>query len=624
MDNGTIIAKVRQWRDNCKTNQKLAVCYGLGCLLGLGWISSLLFHVFMHEHQFPMPWDSLLAITHLASHTPYENLLLWVSIGIPVSFIVWMRFEKLQHVTIASLYGDAHWATWVEIKQMGLMDNKEGLVIGKKFGRLLRADLISHALVYAPSRSGKGVSQVIPNVLTFKDSMLLIDVKDELFEITSGFRSQYGQAVFSFAPLRAGGKTHRWNVLDLVDKASPLLIAHIDLIVEIIICYSNDKDSMWIAEARTLTKGLLLWLMDSDRPFTIGELSRFIKGTTDFKGELTAIRDKAINKDGSINLHETAFLNINNFLQKADKEQSGVKSTVTARLNLWDDPLIQAATDSSDFDLRDMRKKRMTIYLGIPLNQIDRLAPLMNLFVQMFVSVMTEKLPQANEPYKVLAILDEFCALGRMETLKKSFGFLAGYHVHLMAIIQNVGQFYDLYGGRDKSDIFFQNTDYKIAYFQNTHTDQEFVSQQLGMRHIKARSTSFSNSGIGSVPSGSNVSHGSKPLLSPDQVRTFPKTQGIAVFNGKPPIRYERIIYYKEKIFQDRLLPPIEIAPIRSPVKKLIAKKSPKSQPQTFEKKMATVLMPKIQHSIHQQMKKTIKSRKKVVEERVFEDLEVD
>lgn len=261
------------------------------------------------------------------------------------------------------------------------------------------------------------------------------------------------------------------------------------------------------------------------------------------------------------------------FIQKAPKEQSGVKSTLTARLNLWDDPLIHAATSRSDFDVREMRKKRMTVYLGIPTNHIERLAPLMNLFIQLFVNSMTEELPKKDEPHKVLIMLDEFCALGRMDTIKAGFGFLAGYNIHLMAIIQNIGQFYCLYGNRDSCDVFFQNTDYKIAYRQNTQTDREFVSEQLGMRTVKNRSKSYQGPLLnGRIPS-TNESVIGRPLLSPDQVRTFPKEEAIAIINGEPPVKYKRIIYYEDARFKNRVLPPVQIAAITPYYPELHAKK---------------------------------------------------
>jgi type IV secretion system protein VirD4 len=530
--------------------------YTAGGVIGLfvfGSVWSLLFDEFYPGHNFITPWYALGLLLHHDQNTLKVNTLLWITLFIPCAIIGLVLNSIHRQQQIKEAFGNAHWASMREIKKMGLFDCKGGLIIGEKYGRLLRAPLVSHALVFAPSRSGKGVSQVIPNALTFKDSMLIIDIKDEIFQVTSGYRAKYGQQVFRFAPADPEGKTHCWNPLDLIDKNSPELIADIDLVVEILISYSADKDSMWVSEARTLVKGILLWLIDSGRPFTIGELTKFIKGTPDFIGELRFIRDMSVDENGEITIHPIAYTNINNFVEKAEKEQSGVKSTITARLNLWDDPLIQEATSKCDFDIRYMRRKRMTIYLGIQIKHLDRLAPLMNMFVQLFINAMTKNLPTKDEPYKVLAILDEFCALGRMDKLKSGFGFLAGYNIHLMAIIQNVGQFYDLYGGRDKVDVFFQNTDYKIVYRQNTKTDQEFVSQQLGNYAVKNISQGFKHIGVGHNHTSSTESYFSKPLLTLDEVRTFPKEEGLLILNGRSPIKYKRIIYYINKNFKNRM-----------------------------------------------------------------------
>jgi type IV secretion system protein VirD4 len=536
--------------------------YTAGGVIGLyifGWIWSLLFDAFYPEHNLITPWYALGLLLHHDQNTLKVNSLLWISLFIPCAIIGLVLNSIHRQQQIKKAFGDAHWASMREIKKMGLFDCKDGLIIGEKYGRLLRAPLVSHALVFAPSRSGKGVSQVIPNALTFKDSMLIVDIKDEIFQVTSGYRAKHGQQVFRFAPADPESKTHCWNPLDLIDKNSPELIADIDLVVEILISYSADKDSMWVSEARTLVKGILLWLMNSGRPFTIGEMTKFIKGTPDFIGELKFIRDMSVDENGEITIHPIAYTNINNFVEKAEKEQSGVKSTITARLNLWDDPLIQEATSKCDFDIRYMRRKGMTIYLGIQIKHLDRLAPLMNMFIQLFINAMTKNLPAEDEPYKVLVILDEFCALGRMDKLKSGFGFLAGYNVHLMAIIQNVGQFYDIYGGRDKVDVFFQNTDYKIIYRQNTKTDQEFVSQQLGNRAMKSFSNNFKYNGVSQNHTSSTESFLSRPLLTPDEVRTFPYEKGIAIFNGHTPVKYKKVAYYQDNRFKMRLMVPITI-----------------------------------------------------------------
>jgi type IV secretion system protein VirD4 len=554
---------MKEWLDNKNDLIRYGIWSGLilGSVTLFMWIWSLLLSLFYPLGKFATPFSApLLALTYADNSKPL-NFWLFVTFIAPIALLITIIVKRIDQKNFLSVYGDSHWARWHEIKKMGLLNNT-GLVIGEFKRHILRIALLSHALIFAPSRSGKGVSQVMPNVLLFPDSMLIIDFKDEIFKDTSGFRAKHGQDVYRYAPADSEGRTHCNNPLDLISRNDSRMIADIQLATEILIReIKGDNDNMWIAEARSLTQGLLLWLINSGRPFTFGELSALVKGTVDFVGFLKNLLQTSIDDKGNLTIHQIAFQNINNFVQKAPKEQSGVKSTLTSRLSLWDDPLINAATSRSDFDIRDMRRKRMTVYLSIPINQKDRLAPLMNLFIQLFLNAMTEELPKPDEKYKVLLMLDEFCSLGYMRKVKDGFSYLAGYNIHLMAIIQNIGQFYELYG-HDGSDVFFQNTDYKIVYRQNTKTDQEFVSNQLGTRTVKIRSQNFHRNPLTRQHTNVGESHIERPLLSPEEVRRFPKKEGIAIINGQPPIRFKRIIHYQDKNFKDRILKPIQIEPI--------------------------------------------------------------
>jgi type IV secretion system protein VirD4 len=223
---------------------------------------------------------------------------------------------------------------------------------------------------------------------------------------------------------------------------------------------------------------------------------------------------------------------------------------------------VVAATSKSDFDIREMRKKPMTVYLGIPADQLERLAPIMNLFVQQFVSLLSRHRPDPNtEPYRVLAILDEFTNLGKMTKLRKGFSYLAGYHIHLMPVIQNLAEFYAIYG-KHESDTFLQNIDYKIMYRQNDETNKIFVSKNLGQRTVKVKTQSRhrNSRNAGGTTTGETII--ARPLLSPDEVELFPKDKAIIKLSGEHPIKFKRIIYYKNAIFKNRVLPPVDIPTI--------------------------------------------------------------
>lgn len=508
------------------------------------------------------PWSAL-ALAFDNSHNPHKlNVILTLTFITPLGLAGALFYHQHEAKKFLSIFGNAHFANWQEVKKMGLFEPGD-VVIGRYKNKLLMAKLVSHLLVFAPSRSGKGVSQVIPNALSFRGSLLVTDIKQEVYHFTSGFRQHHSQAVYLFSPGNNKHKTHCWNPLDFINSDPGRMIGELQAMIEVIVQKTGKEgDAMWINESRALALGLLVWLKDSGRPFTLGELNNLVKGTANFVEYLKAVLDSAIIADNLINIDPVAFMNLNNFVQKSEKEQSGVKSNLTSCLTLWDDPYIVAATSRSDFDIREMRKKPMTVYLGIPANQLERLAPLMNLFVQQFIGLLTEELPQPEtDHYRVLAILDEFCNLGKMQKLRKGFSYLAGYHVHLMPVIQNVAEFYAMYG-KDESDTFFQNTEYKIMYRQNSATDKEFVSKMLGDKTIQIKTKSRHSNSRNSGGTTTGEQFIKRPLLSPDEVGQYPRDKAIIQLGGEPPVEFKRCIYYEEDIFKDRLMPPIDIPTI--------------------------------------------------------------
>jgi len=534
-------------------------------VVGLCWLWGFLFVVFMHGTiAHVRPWTIVTILHYSHALSMFDKFILWIIPSIPILTVIILIAFSLNERYGKRLYGNAHWASRFEARKYCTIsqDHKKhsgNFIVGKLGNSMISAPLTNGVLLFAPARSGKGVGNVIPNALCYPDSLLVTDLKFEIFEATSGYRASQGHEVYLFAPTRRSRKTHCMNPLDYVNKDDVARkIADIQLIVETLIPFESKTDKMWTQEARSIAQGLLLWLFDTDRPHTIGELSTIIKAQADLSAFLKGVLDDAVIATNLISMDPTAYININNFLDKAPKEQSGVKSTLTAKLTLWDDPIINAATAKSDFDFRDMRKKRMTVYLGVQTNQIDRMAPLLNLFIQLFLNVMTDELPQDDEPFKVLAILDEFCNMGNMPILKRSFSYIPGYNVYLAPIIQNIGQFFEIYGGRDQCDIFFQNTDYKIAFGQNTKTDRDFVSEQLGDRTVKVKTKTRQSGGSVSY----SESYIARPLISSAEVGRLSKKQAILIASGYEPLKYEKIVYYKDAYFTRKMSEPIDMDPI--------------------------------------------------------------
>jgi type IV secretion system protein VirD4 len=489
---------------------------------------------------------------------------LFILPAIPAGLVLFILI-LIKLPTPPSLHGNAHFANLSELRQVATLTTigeplpKHSLILGKRGNQLISLPFTNHALLGAPSRSGKGVSIIIPNCLSWNESLIAVDIKGELFDLTSGFREKgLRQDVFNFCPLSSN--THCYNPLDYVDRDNIAnKISDLQLISTIIFSDEESKYSFWVEEAKSIFLGLMLWLLGSSRPQTLGELAHLIKGTDNLAEFLEDILSKSIIADNLSTLDPTAYTEIRNFLDKAPKEQSGVKSTLTAKLTLWANPIVNAATSKSDFDLRDFRKKPMTVYIGAQTNaKFTQAARLFRLFIEQFVTLNSKELPHASSPVKVLFVGDEFCNLGEMPILKSGMSYLAGYNIHMLNVIQNTGQFFDVYGGRDKADLFFQNSDIRIWFSQNTLNDQKFVSSDLGNQTIKVKTRSLQQG-----RTNTNHSEQSRPLLLPEEVKSFPNDSLIVVIpNQEFSLKIKRLCYYTEHYFKNRLLPAIKIAAV--------------------------------------------------------------
>jgi type IV secretion system protein VirD4 len=193
-----------------------------------------------------------------------------------------------------------------------------------------------------------------------------------------------------------------------------------------------EKD-FWNNEARSLFLGVTLYLIaDPNKTKSFGEVVRTMR-SDDVVYNLAVVLDTL----GKV-IHPVAYMNIAAFLQKADKERSGVISTMNSSLELWANPLIDAATASSDFNIQELKRKKTTIYVGLTPDNIQRLQKLMQVFYQQATEFLSRKMPDLKEePYGVMFLLDEFPTLGKMDTFKAGIAFFRGYRVRLFLIIQD-------------------------------------------------------------------------------------------------------------------------------------------------------------------------------------------
>lgn len=530
----------------------LCVCATVFGLFAASYISSAIFYAWtgMNPDQV-QPW-SIWTHTSLLSDPILKNRFL-ISLGIPHALLTGIIISfTIKH---EPEYGDAHWASWQEINDTGLF-SKDGLILGKYKGQYLVSDSPTHAMVIAPTRSGKGVGLVVPNLLNWSDSLICLDIKNENYKKTAGFRHKHGHEVFMWSPLDPKGHSHRYNPLDAVSADPFQRVSDIQVIAKILIKDPHKSDPIWASEARALFVGLALYVLDNEEmPSTIGAINRLL-GTEQDLGEVVRHIVQTHPE-----LSDTIKKSLMSFANKAAKERSGVKSSLNQAINLWDNPVIDAATSQSDFSIADLRKKRMAIYVGVLTGQISTLSPLLRIFFEQVMTTLSMEEPKKDEPYKVLMMLDEFHMLGEMSAMTSAFTLLGGYNCRVMAIVQGLKWLDDVYG-KDKRDGILSCCAHQVFFAANDLETANYVSNSCGEKTVKTTSTSRKSS-MKYEPSSKSTSFRARPLISKEKVKQLPKHEEIIITESSVPVRARKIEYFRDKNFKDRIIPAPDVPKLR-------------------------------------------------------------
>ena len=298
-------------------------------------------------------------------------------------------------------------------------------------------------------------------------------------------------------------------------------------------------------------------------PFTLGEIYRQLTLSPDFvKTFRKHIADREA-KGNPLSIQTVSVLN--DFMSKSENTFEGVKGSITSHLGLYVNPLVDRATSASDFDFADLRKKRMTIYVGITPNNISRLSPLFNLFFQSCVDANMQELPEHNPDlrYKVLMCMDEFAAAGKMQSFKDGIAFFAGYGLKVLTILQSPSQLSDIYG-RDAADVYMANAGVEIVYTPKLQKDAKELSETLGTRGVDSTSETKQKHFAQRKGASVNTSQARRDLMMPQELRAMDQTKEIILVSGHPPVLANKLRYYAEAAFLERsLIPAPEIASLK-------------------------------------------------------------
>lgn len=459
------------------------------------------------------------------------------------------------------LHGAARFANRREIEQAGLSTD-DGILIGRLGSQYLRLPGQQSVMLSAPTRSGKGVGVVIPNLLAWKGSVVVLDIKGENHQVTAGFRQQHGQTVIRWAPFAADHRSHRWNPLSYIRSDPRHAVGDTLAIAQMLYpggATATSNETFFAEQARNLFLGLVLLMVATpERPRTIGELLRQSSGQGRPIHEHLRTVIAGRHAEGRP-LPDACVDALNRFLSTSENTLSSILATLAAPLTLFADPMVDAATSADDFDLRELRRRRLSVYLVIPANRLADASVLVNLFFAQAISQNTDVLPE-NDPTLVhpcLFLLDEAAAVGRIPVLAKAIGFLAGYNLRVLTVVQSMSQLESVYG-REDARTFATNHAAQILFAPREQRDANEYSDMLGTYTQRERSNgrSVSQGARGSSTSTShNESSQRRPLLLPQEFKEIGTEAEVIVLENTRPILAEKIRYHADPVFTSRLLP---------------------------------------------------------------------
>jgi len=476
----------------------------------------------------------------------------FIAIAVAIGMSVWRAREAKN----AETYGSARWAKPQEVKAAGLLD-PDGVVLGRFEGSYLRHDGPEHVLCFAPTRSGKGVGLVVPSLLTWPGSAIVHDIKGENWQLTAGFRARHGR-VLLFDPTNP--KSSAYNPL-LEVRRGEWEVRDVQNIADILVDPegSLEKRNHWEKTSHALLVGAILHVLYAEKDKTLAGVAAFLSDPRRPIETTLAAMMKTPHL-GVAGPHPVIASAARELLNKSDNERSGVLSTAMSFLGLYRDPVIAEVTRRCDWRIADMveAKAPTTLYLVVPPSDINRTKPLIRLILNQVGRRLTEDLQANGGRHRLLLMLDEFPALGRLDFFESALAFMAGYGLKSFLIAQSLNQIEKAYGPNNS---ILDNCHVRVSFATNDERTAKRVSDALGtateMKAMKNYAGHRLSPWLGHLMV--SRSETARQLLTPGEIMQLPPADEIVMVAGTPPIRAKKARYYEDRRFTERVLPPPEL-----------------------------------------------------------------
>ena len=473
-----------------------------------------------------------------------------------IAAAILMSVIRAREARNVATYGSARWAEDKEIRTAGLL-GPDGVVLGRRGRDYLRHGGPEHVLCFAPTRSGKGVGLVVPTLLTWPGSCIVHDIKGENWTLTAGFRAKHGR-VLLFDPTNARSSAYNpllevrqgeWEVRDVQNIADILVDPEGSL----------DKRNHWEKTSHSLLVGAILHVLYAEKDKTLAGVANFLSDPRrPVEATLRAMMDTPHLAEAGV--HPVIASSARELLNKSENERSGVLSTAMSFLGLYRDPVVARVTARCDWRIADLVGSRqpVSLYLVVPPSDINRTKPLIRLILNQIGRRLTEELTTSGKRHRLLLMLDEFPALGRLDFFESALAFMAGYGIKGFLIAQSLNQIERAYG---PNNAILDNCHVRVSFATNDERTAKRVSDALGTATELRDSTNYAGHRLAPWLGHLMVSRQetARPLLTPGEIMQLPPTDEIVMVAGTPPIRATKARYYEDARFQERILTPPDL-----------------------------------------------------------------
>ena len=463
-----------------------------------------------------------------------------------------LSVRRAREASEVTTYGSARWATRDEVHAAG-MTCDDGVILGRYDEHYLRHDGPEHVLCFAPTRSGKGVGLVVPTLLTWPASCIVHDIKGENWTLTAGWRAKFGR-VLLFDPTNAASAAYN-PLLEIRRGACEVRDAQ--NIADILVDPEGalERRSHWEKTSHALLVGAILHVLYAEVDKTLAGVANFLSDpqrTID-----VTLKAMLATPHLGDRPHPVVASAARELLNKSDNERSGVLSTAMSFLGLYRDPVVAKVTAQCDWRIDDLATgdRPTTLYLVVPPSDIARTKPLIRLVLNQIGRRLTERLDHTGHRHRLLLMLDEFPALGRLDFFESQLAFMAGYGIRGFLIAQSLNQLERAYG---PNHAILDNCHVRVAFSTNDERTAKRVSDALGTATEIRDARNYAGHRMAPWLGHLMVSRQetARPLLTPGEIMQLPATEAVVLVSGLPPVRATKARYFTDRQLARRVLPP--------------------------------------------------------------------